>query len=267
MTHIEKIERHWKRKRNTPSCIQGVKFVSFPRSGRTWYMYMVTTVALELGMDSMFYFGHGGTSIHTTKTRKRYEKDKRRVWGDKKVILLVRHPLDVAVSGYHYLWTRLRQHKFAGTRVFDYIRSRERGLPYIVEFMNDWAIAGDENHTRGVLFVRYEDDVHTNLSRIFEFAGVEVDDSCIRRAIELCTFEAIKRYDSEKRMPEVKAEIWKKEGLRVTLGALRARPDAAFARKGQKYGFRQELSQTAQAWGREYLKENLHKFYAEYVNP
>jgi len=269
MTHIEKLEAHW-RTCKQPSYLPDVKFVSFPRSGRTWYMYMVQTVALELGLKShhnLFYFGHGSTSIHTSDTRKRYEKSKKRIWGKKKVILLVRHPLDVAISGYHYLWTRLQQGRLRKIGLSGYIRSESRGLPYIVEFMNDWVRAYRGAQTRGMLFVLYEHDPRENLQRIFEFAGVEVEDRLIDEALRLCSFGAVQEYDAERRMVEVQQEIRMQEGKRVSLEVLRSTPNALFARKGLPYGFMDELKQDDIEWGRDYLTDTLDSFYENYVKP
>ena len=66
----------------------------------------------------------------------------------KKVVLLVRHPADVAVSQFHQWKFRMRPHKKAlnnypahGTEVdvFDFVMDEDAGLPKVIDFMNAWA--------------------------------------------------------------------------------------------------------------------------------
>ena len=151
--------------------------VSRGKSGRTWLRTMLSryySLAYDLPEASFLEFDN----LHRMNSRiprvffthdnnlRVYTgaRDSRRDFYDKKLVLMVRLPQDVAVSHFFQWKHRMRPHKKkiygypehgSDISLFDFVMAPGSGLPRIIEFMNQWAdeLPKVQDH----LLVRYED--------------------------------------------------------------------------------------------------------------
>jgi hypothetical protein len=196
-------------------------FVSFGKSGRTWLRVMLSRYyQLSYGLpersllrfDNYYnlnrstpkiFFTHGNylrdyTGNHESKLD----------FYEKKVLLLVRRPQDVAVSQY-FQWKyrmparkkELNQYPAHGEdlSLYDFIMNERVGLQGIIAWMNGWA---DElPHLRDHLVVRYE-DVHAapadSLRRMVGFLGMEPDDHRVDEAVRFASVDNLRELERQK---------------------------------------------------------------------
>jgi hypothetical protein len=210
---------------------------------------MTQHVMLTLGYkkyEGLVMFKHDGAGIHIAAKKKHYKRDKHKLYGNRRVVLLVRDPRDVVVSGYHLLRHRSHQARFQQWTVGEYLR-HSRGLEFLVEWMNDWA---RQHHVpRDFLLLRYElflEDAAAELRRLLQFLGLSPPQALIDETVELCSFESLRQHDREKLMPGIEREIGRK---------LNREHEHAYAvRRGRAGNWREELDEPDQAWGTEYLR-------------
>jgi hypothetical protein len=157
----------------------------------------------------------------------------------KKIVLLVRDPIDVAVSQYFQWRYRMRPNKkfindypLHGTDIdiWDFVLDKDVGVPRIVDYFNGWARAipqlGD------VLVVRYEDmrkHPEQVLAEILDFTGLPATPSEVSAAVEFAS------YDNMKKMEQ--AKFFRGSGARVRPGDS-ANPQSFKVRKGKVGGYR-----------------------------
>jgi hypothetical protein len=135
--------------------------VSFGKSGRTWLRVMLSRFyQVKHGLPENFLLSFSNLHLADPAipkiffTHDNYLKDYSKNgdlkadYRDKKVVLLVRHPADVAVSQYHQWRHRMRPHKKALNRypphgeeveIFDFVARRNAGLAKVIDFLNGWA--------------------------------------------------------------------------------------------------------------------------------
>src|SRR5262249_25761256 len=182
-----------------------VAFVSFGSSGRTWLRVLLSkALALQhdlntdaiIDLDNLHRLCPGIPIAFFTHDN--YLRDytgsgpSKIAFRRKPVLLLVRHPADVAVSQYFQWKHRMRWRKKiinnyplqANLSLFDFAMHRECGLPKIIRFMNEWA--ADITTIPKLALVRYEDlrsDTEPELTRVLNFIGVQIDRENLRKAV------------------------------------------------------------------------------------
>ncbi|HSH30207.1 MAG TPA: sulfotransferase domain-containing protein [Thiohalobacter sp.] len=193
--------------------------VSFGKSGRTWLRVMVSRLYQQLyglpesaliGFDNFhnmdrrvprIFFTHdnyiGDYTGHT---------DSKVDFYDKKVVLLVRDPRDVAVSQFFQWQHRMRPEKKALNQypphgeqcgVYEFVKHEGAGLPKVIDFMNLWA--REMGKVREFCLVRYEDmraDPHRALSRVAQFLEIPADPGQIQEAVDYASYENMKKMES-----------------------------------------------------------------------
>jgi hypothetical protein len=194
--------------------------VSFGKSGRTWLRTMLSRFYQVrhglsrrsfLGFDNFhrknpaipkIFFTHDNYIKDYT-----HHSDSKVDFYNKKVILLVRDPRDVAVSQFFQWNYRMRPRKKALNQypahgeeitVFDFV-THDAGLPRIIDFMNDWA--REIPHIKDVLVVRYEDmrvQPEASLKRMVEFMGTPGSDEEIHEAVAFASYENMKQLEEKK---------------------------------------------------------------------
>src|SRR5689334_21381249 len=148
-----------------------VVIISFPKSGRTFVRAMLSRLfQRRFGIDERrllefpmllkaaaevprLLFTHAGDAMRTADE---IDLDPRE-YEHCRVVLLARHPGDVAVSRYHHLKHRSRdraRRRLAEQPLETFIWSEQGGIPAIVRFMNQWAELARERKDVGI--VRYE---------------------------------------------------------------------------------------------------------------
>jgi sulfotransferase family protein len=207
----------WKRDLRDASWLPDadVVLISFPKSGRTFVRAMLARLfQRQFGIDerTLLDFStlrradpdvprllvtHAGDAMR--------EAEEIRVNGDeyrqKKIILLARHPGDVAVSRYHHLKHRSRdtaRQKLANQPLEAFVWSARGGIPAIVKYLNEWA--GLRRKGLSVTIVRYEDFLIEPQEALGELAaaiGLSADSEDIADAVEFANFRNLKRREQE----------------------------------------------------------------------
>jgi hypothetical protein len=164
-------EEYWKYKR----C--DYIFASYGKSGRTWVRVMISRYfQLEyelpdnilMGFDN--YHKLNGAIPRVFFTHDNYLRgytgnvNSKKDFYDKKTVLLVRKPQDVAVSQFFQWKYRMRPDKKimnnyppheADISVYDFVKHPGKGMDFIIDFMNAWA--RELPNIKNLLVVRYED--------------------------------------------------------------------------------------------------------------
>ncbi len=127
----------------------------------------------------------------------------------KPVVLLARHPCDIAVSWYHQFTKRQSGYKrelinawirepldHREVDLWSFVRHGELGLPGLIEFLNVWERRVSEL-PKGIV-VRYEDlraDPVPELRRITSLMGEEFSDKELAAAAEWASFENLSKLE------------------------------------------------------------------------
>lgn len=193
--------------------------VSYGKSGRTWLRVMLSRLYQQvhglpedtlIGFDNFHnmdrriprvFFTHdnyiGDYTGHV---------DSKADFYDKKVLLLVRDPRDVAVSQFFQWQHRMRPEKKALNQypahgdecsVYEFVRHEGAGLPKVMDFMNLWAREMDK--VREFALVRYEDmraDPQQTLTRVAQFLEIPATPEQIRDAVDYASYENMKKMES-----------------------------------------------------------------------
>jgi Sulfotransferase domain len=193
--------------------------VSFGKSGRTWLRVMMSRFfqskyglaerhlvsfdnlhRLDPAIPKMFFTHDNYTKEYTGNCNSKID------YAGKKVVLLVRHPADVAVSQYYQWQYRMKPNKVVLNRypergqdlpIFDFVTQEWAGLPRTIEFMNGWA--GEAASSDDLLVVRYE-DMRANpekvLGEILAFIGSPGSADEIKEAVAFASFENMRKMET-----------------------------------------------------------------------
>jgi len=197
-----------------------VVIVSFPKSGRTWLVAMISRVfhltygtpANELvNFDNFHRLNPRIPKIFFTADNFRPRETEGRASADlyrgKRLILLVRDPRDTAVSFYFQLSKRATQTErdvfgapddVAKMSLYEFVRDERLGLPKMIEFLNRWHQAAGTGPNR--LRITYEEmraQPEAVLRRVMAFIGGAYTDSAIVQAVEFASFENLKELERE----------------------------------------------------------------------
>ncbi len=194
--------------------------VSYGKAGRTWVRMLISRLyqllyglpEVLLGFDNFhardrripkIFFTHDNYIQDFTGQR-----DKA-AFRDKRVILLVRNPQDVAVSQYFQWRFRMRPQKKAlndypedgaDVPIYDFVMRPASGIAKIIDWMNGWA--SEIEQVPALLVVRYEDlraDTAGELTRIAGFLGAPADESTLRSAVEYASIENMRKLESQRK--------------------------------------------------------------------
>jgi hypothetical protein len=235
----------------------GVVFVGFPKTGNTWLRFMLGCYVQETrGLDGPPLFDEfdrlgrarryeglpGMTFTHAPlewETQGAGALDASNViepFTGRRVVLVVRHPLDSLVSLWHQMRTR-SQSRYEGDLV-TFLDSDVFGLAKLLRFYALW----EDAHRAGfpLLLVRYEDmssDAGRELRRVLDFVGEsDVDVDAVARAAVRASFDAMKDMEQTGAEPR-----YKSSGLGIFATGDRADPNAFHVRRGVVGGYRDEL--------------------------
>jgi hypothetical protein len=132
------------KKKNRSGVLSSV-VVSFPKSGRTWLRVMLDELKIQAEYE------HDNSSHNAGLHLRDLSRDKSSYAG-RNVVLLIRDPRDVTVSGFHQ--TTRRTNKFSGS-LSEFIRDEHHGIAKVVAFYQSWALNMDT--PRKLLLLRYEE--------------------------------------------------------------------------------------------------------------
>ncbi len=195
--------------------------VSFGKSGRTWLRVLLSRFfQVRFGLSERHLIGFD--NLHRKNrsiprlffTHDNYLRDytghrsDKSDYYDRKVVLLVRHPCDIAVSQYFQWKFRMRPAKKvlndypAGDgelSVFDFVMDGKAGLTKVIDFLNGWA--AELPRLNEVLVVRYEDmraDPDAVLDRILRFLGFEPSAGELAESVAFASVENMRAMEQRK---------------------------------------------------------------------
>ena len=197
-----------------------VVVVSFGKSGRTWLRVLLSRFfQVRYGLKDSSLLGFDNLHRRDARiprvffTHDNYLRDytgnldDRRDFYDKRTILLVRHPADVAVSQYFQWKFRMRPGKKtlneypehgAEVDVFGFVTS-EAGLPKVIEFMNAWA--RELPRMKELAVVSYEGlraDTAGELGRALRFMGQEPTGPELEDCVAFASVENMRKLEEKK---------------------------------------------------------------------
>lgn len=238
---ISTLEREWKQRLPKAEIV----FVSFPKSGRTWLRAMISRLyqrRFDLPADMLIshdnmhklnplvpiaFFTHDVDPMGSVESLRR----ERHVYDGKKVVFLMRHPCDVAVSHFFQMKYRKigrRTGAAEGFTIYDFVMRPGHGLELIIEYTNLWHryIAG----RRDALLIKYEDmkfDPHEALDQLCAFLGTDFSHADISEALVFCSFENLQKRERD--------SFYANSALRP---ADRSNPDSFKVRRGKVGGYK-----------------------------
>ncbi len=231
--------------------------VSFGKSGRTRLRVMISRFyQVRHGLPERALMGFD--NLHRKDpaipriffTHDNYLKDyspagdTKRDYRGKKVVLLARHPADVAVSQYYQWRFRMKKGKKVlndypvhgeDLSAYEFVTQRRAGLDKVVEFLNGWAeeVAGNPD----LLLVRYEElraDPAASLARVLDFVGTPGTDDEVKQAVEYASFENMRQLEQQRK-------FWLSGGRMVPKD--RKNPQSFKVRRGKVGGFREDFDE------------------------
>jgi hypothetical protein len=231
--------------------------VSFGKSGRTWLRVMLSRFyQVRHGLAERHLIGFDNLHLRNPAipriffTHDNYLKDysphgdSKADYAEKKVVLLVRHPADVAVSQYHQWRHRMRPNKKTlnaypedgeEVAIGEFVALRAAGLAKVIDFMNRWADAMPR--LGSLLVVRYEDlraRPEATLAEILAFMGTPGEPAEIAEAVAFASFENMQKMEQRR-------TFWLSGGRMVARD--RNNPDSFKVRRGKVGGWRDHFSE------------------------
>ena len=226
--------------------------VSFGKSGRTWLRVMLSRfyqLRYRLAQRHLIGFAN----LHDKNraipkilfTHDNYlrdytgNRDSKVDFRDRKVVLLVRNPGDVAVSQYFQWRYRMRPGKKslndypahgAEVSIFDFVYRHDAGLKKAIDFLNDWtrALPQIPDH----LVIRYEDmraAPEAGLRRILSFMGADPTDEELRQSVAFASVENMRKLEEGR-------VFWLSGGRMVAKD--KSNPDSHKVRRAKVGGYR-----------------------------
>lgn len=207
--YVGRFKRVIKRRRKLAAA--DVVVVSHAKSGRTWLATMISHVyhrRYGIAESELLQFDNF-QKLDSRVPRILFSHDNRkgasrhplfapRDLRQQKIVLLVRHPCDVAVSSYFQSFRDARkglEPSHAGGPIAEYVLGFK--LPLVLAFLRRWHDQLDQ--IEQLLIVRYEDLRATpekELARLFTFIEGKADQAEIEAAVAFASFEAMKQKEA-----------------------------------------------------------------------
>jgi len=191
--------------------------VSYEKSGRTWLRVMLSRFyqqRFSLPDDRLVKLGKQRgldarmpTILFTHDRDLRFYTgcdDNRSCYEDKRIVLLVRDPRDVAVSFFFHWKNRMKRYErlryllpVQDMSIQEFVFSEHYGLAATISFMNRWHDM--MSCMPNIRMYRYEDlrkDTVTELANILEFVGADPLMKEVEDAVAYAAFEKMKKRES-----------------------------------------------------------------------
>ena len=234
--------------------------VSFPKSGRTFVRAMLARLfQRRFGIDERWLlefamlrrappnvprvlFTHAGDAMRRPAEIHVAPSD----YAGRKVVLIARHPGDIAVSRYHHLKHRSRdkaRRRLAEQPLDSFVWAAQGGIPSIVAFLNRFAALP------GTTIIRYEDFLATPdqaLKRLAAAVGLKASKAEIADAVDFGRLPNLKQREREGYFTSSRLRPARKGDDR-----------SGKVRQGSSGGYRGTLGEAEAKKVDAYLRENL----------
>jgi hypothetical protein len=250
--------------------------VGYPKTGNTWIRYMLgrymqmlcNLPALPL-FDATDSWGRcekfcAGPAMqfthHPLVWRNQQASDLTyenvvRPYSDKRVVLLVRHPLDTLVS--HWMQRKYQTKENYSCSLSEFLRDMDWGIEKYFRFYSLWF--KHKSDVKDFLLVRYEDtssNAHQALSRLLEFLAVPARDELLTQTVADSNFESMRNVELTGVVPK-----YRSSGLKIFATGDMNNPDSFHVRRGKVGGFRDYLEPREISQLSDHINRNLPEFF------
>lgn len=246
--------------------------VSYPKCGRSWLRVMLTEYVREkYGIAKDEYIYENALSKYSKDLNdvsfthddepcfKNYQNiaGSKKAYSNKKVIFLMRNPIDTAVSWFYQLTDRGSKKWLKDPVPLDdinkFVKNDVGALKSIVTYFNLWLAKREV--PKDFMIVKYEDVKLTTvdeLVRIMEFLGFKnVDKDVVGKVVDQTEFSKLKKKE--------------KEGLVNDIGFVqKGEQQGAKVRKGKIKGYVDELNPDTVSWAEMYVQKHLDESFGYY---
>lgn len=192
----------------------------YPKSGITWLRAMISQIySQRLGIELPYLIGSSEFERRVPTCPRVFvamdnikldRDDMRSLLENKKTVLLLRDPRDIAVSLYfHFCKRSTRQELLAygipndieKRGLFDFVMSPDWGLPRIISFEEYWRPA-IENAPKSIV-LHYEElraNTEKHLGDLMSFMGANVTPEELKDAISFASFENMRKREAEQNL-------------------------------------------------------------------
>jgi len=250
---------------------------AYPKTGNTWMRYFLGQYVANLlrletpplfdirsaepGVPSLV-FTHFPLTWQTQTAGDLTEASVTAPFRERRVILLVRSPLDVLVSHYKQQRNLIATSAFSGT-LEDFAWDPVFGIEKLTRYYSLWAAANCL--AQNILVVRYE-DLHRNpragFLRVLKFLSVQFDETAFQSALRASSFPAMKALEASGRAP-----TYPSSGMSLFASEFKVEGgESLHVRQGQVGAFVREFDPLVLEGLRAYVEQEFPRFPAA-TNP
>lgn len=245
------------RQAEAPADIRRFVAVGYPKVGNTWLRVMLGRYLQKAyglaemplldagdllnlksaGVAALGDFTHTPLTWETQTAADLTVESVIRPFRNLKVMLLIRHPLDVLVSHYMHMRYQNRDKPYQGD-LLAMIDDPVLGIQKFFQFYNIWVEHRDE--IGDFMLWRYEDARAApakTLREVLVFLGEQVDDALVDDAARYSSFDNMKSWEKAGNQP-----TYKSSGFQIFATGDLSNPNAFHVRKGEVGGWRDEIS-------------------------
>jgi sulfotransferase family protein len=233
-------------------------FVGHPKTGNTWLRYMLGRyVQLTCGLRDLplfdatdlmgrcegfcvgpaMQFTHRPLLWHDQRAADLDFENVIRPFQHKRVVLLIRHPLDTLVSHWMQRKHQIRE-DYAGS-LSEFLEDPVWGIEKFFRFYSLWF--QHRERVRNLLLMRYEDirtDPHSAFGRLLEYLDIPRQDDRVQQAVGDSDFENMKKIELAGAGPK-----YRSSGFNIFGTSDMNNPESFHVRRGKVGGFHDYLEE------------------------
>lgn len=210
---------------------------SYPKSGRTWFRFILSNyfdraekLGASVNLHTMFsvlpnYALDDGRGMGAFRFAHRrpdlplilvsHFPYRRFLFGDKRIIFMVRDPRDVMVSAYFH--ATKHKHRFQGDMT-EFLKDAEQGVADLIRYLNGWA-KGLRRHPHLILsYEKLQADTENQTEKALRFLGCRIDVGALRESVVVSRFEAMRDLEKAEGIPDHDYDRGDEESLRMRRG-------------------------------------------------
>ena len=258
-----------------------VFFIGYPKTGNTWLRYQLGLISKYSGppgkpiclFDGWDWLGRceriwKGPACHFTHYPLTWNsqiasdltfENVVKPFQDRKIVLLVRHPLDTLVSAWYQETTRVTP-PYKGSFI-EFVSDPVFGLDKLIKFYNLWAVEARINNS--ILLVSYESQRLENkntLNLILRFLGVNVSADIVSKSLDESSFENMQMVEKSGQGP-----IYRSSKQSIFASNPSAGDNGMHVRNGKINGYIDLLQDSERVWLERKIVNELDSTYGYFV--